>query len=130
MKTLHPVINVLKDEISRQDLTYKELSEKSSINLNIIKNIFSGRRSLNVIHRDAICRVLGIDPGTVVLRRPDLVDTSRYLDLHRLRPDLQVLIRKLFNELERPETKPLRRRRAVRAASLSPDSPPESPETS
>ena len=97
---LHPAIDTLKEEIHLHGFTYSEIVKLSGISPARFKNLMSGRTKLNVEDRDAICKVIGIEPGDVIIQRADFQESMNYVSVKHLSPELRQSIRQIINMLE------------------------------
>lgn len=96
----HPAIDTLKEEIHLHGFTYSEVVKLSGISPARFKNLMSGRTKLNVEDRDAICRAIGIEPGEVIIQRPDFQESMNYVSVKHLPTELRQSIRHIISTLE------------------------------
>lgn len=115
-RDLDQPVQALKKEVHRHGITYKELASRTGLSLNHLKNLMSGRAILQITDRDKICSVLGVNPGDIVLQRGDVIDTSVFLDIRTLPPNVQDALRCLTDTLIQLHPAPRKRRRRAKAA--------------
>lgn len=99
-KQLHPAVLILREEISKQKVTYHTISMKAGIAVNRFKNIMSGRTDMTLNERDGICEALGLTPEEVIhLRRDPRFDRGRS-ELNHLPLKIRGTIFRLCRELQ------------------------------
>lgn len=86
---MHPAVTIIKDEIKSLGIAYSEISARTGIPENRIKNLMTGRTAMSLEVRDALCTAIGLSPVNVVLRRHDITANEEFLDLRWMPEDLR-----------------------------------------
>lgn len=60
MPTLHPVVEILKNEIAKKNYTWKEAAVGSGISPGRFEKLMSGERDMKVVEEERLCKFLGI----------------------------------------------------------------------
>lgn len=96
---LHPAVVLIKREISKGKHRYEDISVATGIPLQRLKNIMIGRIIMNMKERDLLCTYLDISPVILVMRREDLFDREKHLDLTGLPEGIRKSLIVLHNEI-------------------------------
>ncbi|WP_277972900.1 helix-turn-helix domain-containing protein [Pantoea agglomerans] len=96
---IHPAVQIIRDEITRHELTYDEVARLAGIRPDRLRNVLSGRVTLTVEDRDIICRAQGISPEEIVLQCQDLEDHSGFHDIRPLPDPVQAALRTITDAL-------------------------------
>ncbi len=97
--TLNERIFLIKQQLKQQKITYEELSQKSGIPLNTLKNIFRGRTANPRLDTmQAIEKALGLDsPKALADSIVTQVDELNIADYNSLTTDEKAKIAEIFN---------------------------------
>lgn len=87
---MHPAVTIIKDEIKSLGIAYDEISARTGIPENRIKNLMTGRTVMSLEVRDALCSAIGLSPVNVVLRRDDIAANEEFLDLRWMPEDVRI----------------------------------------
>ncbi|SMG61965.1 helix-turn-helix domain-containing protein [Cedecea sp. NFIX57] len=60
MPTLHPVVEILKNEIAKKNYTWEEAASGSGISPGRFEKIMRGERDMKVVEEERLCKFLGI----------------------------------------------------------------------
>lgn len=71
MANLHPVVEILKNEIAMKNYTWEEAASGSGITLNRFEKLMRGERDMKLDEEDRLCKFLGI-PVYIVERRAEI----------------------------------------------------------
>lgn len=96
---LHPAVVLIKSEIVRGKHRYEDVSASTEIPLQRLKNIMVGRSDMTMYERDSLCEYLGVSPVVLVMRRNDLFDREKHLDLTGLPEGIRKSLIVLHNEI-------------------------------
>lgn len=96
--TLHPCVSILKSKIRREKHKYAELSLKTHIPEQRIKNIMTGRVDILLKERDLLCEAMGISTIRLDLESKDNRDNS-IIDISGMPTKLRAAVSSLCNAL-------------------------------
>lgn len=71
MPTLHPVVEILKNEIAMKNYTWEEAASGSGISPGRFEKLMRGERDMKLVEEERLCKFLGI-PVYIVERRAEI----------------------------------------------------------
>jgi hypothetical protein len=96
---IHPVVQVIKEEIYRLGYSYQDVSRYTELSLQRIKNIMSGRSDMTLRERDIICSTLCLSSLDVIVGKNKLNRNRDFIDLRGLPAGLGNSIINLYDEV-------------------------------
>lgn len=99
-QSVHPVVQFIKNKITKSQLTYKDIAQMSGIKPGRLRNIFCGRVPLTLEERDMICCQLKIEPLHIMLQQTGYSAKSGLIDISELPEAVQEALRILIKAVK------------------------------